>query len=650
MTRRLHLALFTLALLCASAHAGEAEDILKTTGVQGGLVVHVGCGDGALTAALRANNRYLVHGLDTDITAARKHIQSLGLYGPVSVARWDGGALPYADNLVNLVVAEAPCPMAEMLRVLAPNGVTYVKKNGAWAKTVKPVPDDIDEWTHYLHGPDNNGVARDRRVASPRRLQWVDGPLWCRSHEFVSSFAAMVTAGGRTFYVMDEGLPGVTDKRLPERWTLIARDAFNGVLLWQRPLPDWRSDGWKNSSLRGRPGGVPRRLVADAGQLYATFGHTAPLTVLDTATGKTVRTVKGTERTEEILLLGRTVVLRLAPAPGESGAIAAVDADTGALRWRTATAQFTPQSLTATKDRVVFHNRMETVCLTLADGKEVWRTGVARQGRPKNVTIILHDNTVLETDGSRIAARELANGKTRWTVRTGGGSMRGNVLFVAQGLAWHAAGAGIAGHDLATGKVAKNIDASGVQTPGHHLRCYESKATERYLITAWRGAEFISLTGDVHAQNDWLRGPCRYGLMPANGMLYAPPHQCFCYPGVTEPGLKALTSATDAELAALAKAAPTNRLEKGPAFGGMPNAKSQMPNPQDWPTYRHDPRRTGATSSPAPAALAPRWQAKLTGPVTPPVVARGTLYVAAKDTHTIHAFDAETGKPLWVFT
>ncbi|MHC4170593.1 MAG: hypothetical protein ACYSWQ_26950, partial [Planctomycetota bacterium] len=46
------------------ADAQQARQILDDTAVKGGLIVHVGCGDGKLTAALRANDRYVVHGLD----------------------------------------------------------------------------------------------------------------------------------------------------------------------------------------------------------------------------------------------------------------------------------------------------------------------------------------------------------------------------------------------------------------------------------------------------------------------------------------------------------------------------------------------------------------------------------------------------------
>ena len=56
----------SVAVLEASEgrEAASAQKILESTGVRGGLVVHLGCGDGKLTAALRANDSYLVQGLD----------------------------------------------------------------------------------------------------------------------------------------------------------------------------------------------------------------------------------------------------------------------------------------------------------------------------------------------------------------------------------------------------------------------------------------------------------------------------------------------------------------------------------------------------------------------------------------------------------
>ena len=70
-----------ILLSAVTASAKTAEEILEAAGIKGGLIVHIGCGDGKLTAALRANDSYIVHGLDADgeqVAKARGHIQSRG--------------------------------------------------------------------------------------------------------------------------------------------------------------------------------------------------------------------------------------------------------------------------------------------------------------------------------------------------------------------------------------------------------------------------------------------------------------------------------------------------------------------------------------------------------------------------------------------
>ena len=117
-----------------------------------------------------------------------------------------GDRLPYVDNLVNLLVVSdnSGVPEEEMLRVLAPRGVLMREENGQWRKTVKPWPDGIDEWTHFLHDSGGNAVAEDDRVGPPKRLRWTAGPRWCRSHEYPSSVQGVVTGGGRIFTFLDE--------------------------------------------------------------------------------------------------------------------------------------------------------------------------------------------------------------------------------------------------------------------------------------------------------------------------------------------------------------------------------------------------------------------------------------------------------------
>jgi ubiquinone/menaquinone biosynthesis C-methylase UbiE len=286
----------------AASPQATAQEILADTGVQGGLIVHLGCGSGELTAALRASDRYLVHGLDPksqNVDNARKHLRSLGLYGPVSVAQLATNHLPYVDNLVNLVVADNPgeIPMAEVMRVLAPNGVAYIKQAGNWTKSVKTWPKEIDEWTHYLHGPDNNAVAMDRAVDIPRSIQWVAEPRWGRSHEELAGMSAAVTSHGRIFYIVDEA--PLASIRFLGSWQLVARDAFNGTLLWKRPIPNW-VDHLRH--FRSGPVHLPRRLVAVGETVYVTPGLASPVLALDGATGALLREYKGTEGAEEILV------------------------------------------------------------------------------------------------------------------------------------------------------------------------------------------------------------------------------------------------------------------------------------------------------------------------------------------------------------
>jgi SAM-dependent methyltransferase len=197
-------------------YAGQAKQILDGAGFEGGIIVHLGCGDGTLTAALRADKNCIVHGLDADaqtVQAAREYVREQGIYGPVSIDHLAGASLPYADNLVNLVVGASPesgpetkgdhtgsplqgVAMDELMRVLAPGGVLYAHENGRWRKTVKQRPQNIDEWTHYLHDPSGNAVAHDDIVGPPRHIQWVDGPRYDRSHEHTPNLYALVSTGG----------------------------------------------------------------------------------------------------------------------------------------------------------------------------------------------------------------------------------------------------------------------------------------------------------------------------------------------------------------------------------------------------------------------------------------------------------------------
>ena len=669
----------------ASANSISAEAIYRATGVRGGLVVHLGCGDGNLTASLRASDRYLVHGLDTDaarVAATRELLHSKGLYGPISADSFDGRHLPYVADLVNLLVASdlGEVSMDEVRRVLAPGGVAYVRHGDAWRKTVKPRPTDVDEWSHFLHDASGNAVANDRQVGPPKRLRWVAEPRWCRSHECPSSVDAVVTAGGRLFTIFDEAPTGVIQK-LPWRCSLIARDAANGVLLWKVPMRKWQPEFGTGTGGRWNiHHTIPRRLVAQGDRVYVTLGFLdSPVSVLDAATGQILtEALEGTKGTDEMLLLDDVLIVKItkersAAATARIGkdslddTLAAVDVKTGKLLWRKENVRVVPYAFSAQDRRVVYHNLEELVCLDANSGDEMWRTAnPIRSTLGAASTLVLSDGVVLfhghgqppeaqkaTNDQARknqnrfyLTALSLDDGKPLWRHDGHKGLAQACTqptdLFVARGVVW--CGGSLQGRNLRTGRVEKTLSLGELISPGHHYRCHRGKATERFLIWPKRGAEFIDLEGDDHMRNDWLRAPCFTGATPANGLFYAPPSPCFCYPGAKVFGYLAMSAQPVDEL----KPATEANLQRGIAYGKVSDRPEA--SAQDWPMYRRDPQRSGSTNSIVPTELSQRWEVELACRGSQPVVVGNRLWVAEKDAHRIRCLNSANGASQWSFT
>lgn len=675
------------SLQIQTAAAETAEEILSATGAVGGFVVHYPCGDGQLTAELRMDPRFQVQGLDRNadnVARARRFVQSQGIYGSVSVDRLIGNRLPYIDRLVNLFVSEdlGDVPMSEVMRVLVPGGVAYVKQEGTWTKTVQPHPSDIDEWTHFLHDAGGNAVAHDDVVGPPRHLQWIGSPRWSRHHDRMASMSALVSAGGRIFYIMDEG--SRISIQMPPRWTLIARDAFNGTLLWKQPIKEWHSHLWP---LKSGPTALARRLVAIGDQVYVTLGLKEPISVLDAATGKVVRTLEATRPTEEFIVSNGTVLALVNKGKFDTGEftpafntgdqkrvrdeqefhwnqqpreIVAMDAATGEPRWTLKT-KVAPLTLAADDDeRVYFHDDAKVVCLDRQSGKPLWNSALAARGESVTLNfgpkLVVHDGVVLFAGGDRLMhAVDAATGKPLWEApHARGGYQSPEDLLVAGGLVWSAPttsgkDSGVfTGRDLRTGKVMNEFPPN-VDTYWFHHRCYIAKATDNFLLPSRTGIEFVDHKNQDWDIHHWVRGGCLYGIMPCNGLVYAPPHNCACYPEAKLFGLNALAPAS------VNRQVPTEidesvRVERGPAFGTLKSGDAGKGDPRDWPTYRHDAARSGVTTAQVPAKLKPQWESRFAGKLSSVVVADGTLFVAEVDAHTLHALDADTGKTQWSFT
>jgi outer membrane protein assembly factor BamB len=727
--KRFGILILVACLTPSSATRGDdAGQILSETGIQGGLVVHLGCGNGRLTAGLLGGDAYLVHGLDADsenVNAARQHIQSLGLYGNASVDRLIGAGLPYADNLVNLLVSEdlGDVSKKECLRVLAPGGVAYIKTDDGWTKAIKPRPDEIDEWTHHLHDPGGNPVANDTVVGPPQHLQWTAGPLWARSHGYTPSVTAMISSGGRLFSIVDETLTGAGDV-IPSKWFLVARDAFSGVLLWKKPVPNWGSHAMSGLADTGEgisvgrftmPTHAAKRLVAVGDTVYVTLGAEAPVSAIDAATGEVKRVFPGTERTDEILVVDDHLIVSInpptstrpkvvekedSPPPAPGKAVRIFDLKSGNPAWkagpfeaiRTGRAQdpFGRLELVAGDGKVFFLTPTTIECYAIDLGEQLWqmerpplpesavrRLGYSGMYEFRLEVLVYHDGVLLlaqpepnthhsyHTMPGTLHAFDANSGKRMWSHGYGAwGHQTPPDVFVIGDTVWTHVNADaefgsswgggfrakdtsaidyrIQALDLHTGELRQELSTKEIFDVGHHHRCYRNKSTERFLMASRRGVEFADLATGENWQNHWVRSGCKVGNLPCNGMVYVAPHPCGCYVGAKLTGFNALSPKAET---GERKAEAGPRLLKGPVYGApLPAAHASR---ADWPTYRHDPQRTGATEVQIPTDLKIVWKADLGVEPSAPVVANGKVLVAGVDSHSVHALDAEKGRELW---
>ncbi|MHC4625429.1 MAG: outer membrane protein assembly factor BamB family protein, partial [Planctomycetota bacterium] len=670
----------------ASEEPQQAQRILQSTGVKGGFIVHIGCGDGKLTAALQAGDGYVVHGLDTDIEdvqKARTYIQSLGRYGRVSVDCWKGKSLPYIDNLANLIVAESADGIAhdEIVRVLAPGGVAWIKKQGQWNKTVKPWPEELDEWTHYLHDPQGTMVGKDREVGLPRRMQWVGGPKWMRNHDFMASLSAMVSSNGRIFYIIDEGLRNHI--YLPGRWVLIARDAFNGTILWKRQIAKWFPHIWP---FKSGPSYLSRRLVAIDDRVYVTIGINAPLSVLDAATGKTIRTYEQTEDTGEVLVDRGTVYVVDDPDEAEAAykhasdnrgkernrvnsefgwskdsevrTLKAISSESGKVLWKH-TDRIAPLTTAVKDDLVYFHDGQHVVALDRTTGSKRWISHATGQWvNPTTgyaMRMIVGDGVIVVSGqkgvrGGRLVGVSPADGKVLWThEQLKSGHFSPEDVYLINGLVWtvhtgkvQEKGTHFVAVDAKTGEIREDFVAEHPEVFFMHQRCYPGRATEKYIMTSGTGTEILPLNSKKVELHHWLRGACIYGIMPCNGLLYKTPDSCACYYQSKLPHLCAIRSADSG-----IEASQYQRLEKGPGYDQVTDTDIQSRD--CWPAYRHDNVRSGATNTEVPSKPGKIWRQKIGGRLSAMTADSGKLFISAIDEHRLYALDADSGELLWSY-
>ena len=666
--RSLYVLGVALTIVVCGRHVEAAPPSPPVGGSTGGLLVALGRQETEPLQRLAAEGRYLVQIVQFDAKAAerlRKELASTPAYGMISVLYRRPQRLPYAENLVNVVWIGRGTPPSladEIARVVRPLGEVVCPNDRQWSRALegaglrregahgeqirygKPWPEAMDEWSHPRHAADGNPVSRDRLVGPPKRIRWVAGP-W-------KEVANMVSARGRNYYA------GV-----------VARDAFNGLRTWETKLVPSPSRG---GFAYGGAGPVP---VAGGSWLFAF--HRGALQILDGATGKPVHVIpcKG-------------MPLALAFDDGILFAvfrdrISAYQATSGRRLWQTDVEQ--PRDFVAGDGMVAYvhgdfrRGRPSAIVVRRADDGEVRWEKTGLKWLDDVDRMVYHDGVLafeLSTfnddgpgnalhlvsieDGSSIYAAPVLPGMNH--------RRQARAMFLGEKLLLLHGGKDetkkrqpvkVSSLDIRTGKVESTFSAG-------LAHCFPPVATPRYVFSGELDLTDLQ-TGEVVA-NRITKAACGkdHGWIPANGLVYLAPKHCVCWPMLR--GFCALAPAR-------AGGNPADRPVDQLTFPVERGVDPPPPTPagkDEWPIYRHDPWRSSATETavaeqprevwkadvmgraapypPGPIGADWRDNAFVKGPVTPPVVAGGMVYVARSDRHQVVALDERTGKTKWTFT
>jgi len=682
-------------------HAGEpdrtAEEILRLSGIAAGLCVHLECGDGRLLAELGRNGRFLAHGVSTDAAAAaaaRKRLAGEGLAGLAGAEVLPLDRLPYADNLVNLLIADdLPALIAkglkprEILRVLCPEGtaclgvapakrkqieaqmgeagirnVRFEQKSRLWLVLTKPRPAGMDDWTHWNHGADGNRVSHDLLTERPNQIQWIAGQHWgsprIEGVPGAGSALGVRSANGRNYYILGGGPFAGSGHHL------VGRDAFNGVMLWTRGIEKL----------------ADRLVVASGDEVYLC--REGEIVALDGATGEQVRSYGKADGCRH-LLLAQGVLLSF-----EAKRLIAYDAATGKEEWSTPKGGSAGSPVVG-RGNVFFTRSGELVCMDLPTGAMKWtkrgRAGIAFAFG--DMVLLCEGTKGTKTKyGLRYAALSPKDGAEVWTYtcdRPKGGKGKGvaSDAYLAGGLIWilshhdrskrktdgfHNPKGGTSyqwqGLDPKTGAVRRSFLAP-VQLMYH---CHPLFATDRFFIgnrpiyfTDWK-------TGKV-TRFEATRLACQSNCGLGQGLffgLYSDSPMCMCIRHAMS-GVSAYTS-DGRTIDGQVKTREQGRLVKGPAA-----APTSPPAPaaSNWPMYRHDMRRSAGAPGRIPREMTVVWARKLLpasggdnplrsdwllhkvsgDAVTQPTVAEGKVFVSLTHAGQVVALDAKSSKVAWRF-
>jgi len=678
-------------------------DILKRAPTRRGVAAFIGTDAYMLTAwSIVSQFRWYVRVPTREAADAMRAAAANYGYGidRVVVEHGDIARLPFADGTVDLVAIPPSSKddttleklrRDEVLRALRPGGAALGggpttealtawaggagadawndAKGRPWIRIDAPALDGADDWTHWEKGPDNNPVSNDRLIKAPYMTQFLAEPY------YIGMPSVTTAAGGRTFLAIGH----IAHHR--REWgtlnRLIARNGFNGTVLWERSLKEGylvhRSafvatahafymvdddhclvldpeTGAEKGKIR-IPGvaGAWKWMVLDDGILYVLAGEPGP----------------GTETTKGDRLFGGWSWADLSKGyyggripHGFGDTLAAWDVESERALWVHREKKLIDARGMALRDGKVFlycpdlHLRS----LEAKTGKVQWTNADAE-------TLALIEQPgrrLISTPGFRTACMTVATPKALIIQ----GQTRNNVIAVSTSdgyLLWQK-------KKITNNPNAVYIDDQvilGVGPGGSHVALdpvegtvqknlgFRKRACTR--LTASTDSLFCRGEGTLRYDRDLgkvmidssIRPACNDGALPANGLLYLGPWQCDC--NLTLIGHMGKCSAGDFRFDIEATDA---RLERGgPQPAGEGLSALVAPSDRDWPTYRGDNSRSAGTKAPvATQNVRQLWVHTPKRPYVPtaPTAANGLIFLSGDD-GKIRTLDARNGQPGWDF-
>ena len=608
------------------------------------LCVVLGCGDGSLAAALAHEGRYIVHALDPDaekVAQARATLLAAGGYGlRASVERSSLKKLPYADNLAKVMVVNAPVSVDEIVRVVQPRGAVFilrgvsadklqsavgatglgkstVEKRAGWTRVGIPADPRHGDWTHWEGTPGRANFSADRSVKPPFRMQWVGGQV----------DGLHVVLNGRIFLSRPRAVPLIPEQRFYR--TLTARDAYSGLLLWQREIRPPKGENWTYKKWLTAVGNTI--IAADGIVITSCLRAQDTVEVYDAATGE----LKATYKSPGVAHLAyQDGVLY-----GDRKGICAVKAETGEPLWQFPAVKH--GGAFAVGRSALFFSPIRpkdngVVAVALGTGKQKWiNTEVGHVS--KGGGIAYHDGRVFVANSRGAFVLSAADGKVLWKQKTEQRSIR---YWASAILAEDRLLSRYGIYALATGELLHHPKGSYPGGRGGGGCARGPVAAASGWVFSGRVAGMLNWRTYQSGKIGPVRGNCVGGVVPACGQLHFTPGTCQCFPlrdGIT------LAPAGDWRPG---QSDPvSSRLEKGPAYGTTGVVKTGA---DDWPRYRRDNGHSAASEAPMRLPLKKLWMAKLEGQLTPPAVVGGKVFIGS-NAHRVWCLDAKSGAVDWTY-